>query len=148
MSGEFLRAVLEKNAVHGALAIYTIEAVVPNPLPAASFGGNLQCKQDRYFLAMAAQFVTLAAANERPFDLSFNLVQIHNFRDLSVFANERTKGGFWGGDLNAMNTLSDYMLFQPADLVGFRVLPNPTQGVALNPGDTICCSLYGIEYAE
>jgi hypothetical protein len=148
MSGEFLRAVLDKNAVNIAPAIYTIEAVVPNPLPTSIFGGNLQCKQDRYFLAMGAQFVFLAAPTERPFDVSFNLVQIHNFRTLSVFANEATKGGFWGGNMNAMNMLTDYMLFEPADLIGFRIAPNATQGTPLTPGDTVCCSLYGIEYAE
>lgn len=145
MSGEFLRAVLDQNCVSCAPGIYTIEAPVPNPLPTSVFGGQLQCKQDRYFLAMGVQFVTLSTPSSRPFDLVRNLVQIHNFRTLSVFANEATKPSFWGGNLNAMNTLSEYMLFEPTDLVGFRILPDGLG--TLNPGDIICCSLYGIEYA-
>jgi hypothetical protein len=145
MSGEFLRAVLDTNMADGELAIYTVEAIVPAGPPGIAFGAVLPCKMDRYFLAMGVEFKGVSVADVLS-DLSFNLAEITNPADLSVFGNQRTKPAFYGGNLNGFYNLDSYMLFEPAALIGFQILNNATQGTALTVGSTVTLTLYGVEY--
>lgn len=146
MSGEFLRAVLDTNMSRRELAIYTVEAIVPAGPPAAAFGAVLQCKTDRYFLAMGVEFKGISTADVLS-DLSFNLAEITNPKNYSVYDNLPTKPAFYGGNLNGLYNLDSYMLFEPAALIAFRIANNTTQGTALIAGNTVCFTLYGVEYA-
>jgi len=143
MSGEILRAVMEKSCIFSSPSFYSVELTVPATIPPI-LTANLTGKSDSYFLIMGvAPYLLASAGGDNTAMAEIMSFTVRSPKTSKIWTFGEMAGRSWGKNLAGMTFMSEYPLLEPDELLAVDF---STEGFAA--ANVAGVTFVGIEYRK